>query len=211
MLSQASAWQKLFVRSCDSTHHIRMSLPVHIIAHCSISIFGVCLRYLSVLRWKNSRICGSLTAPRGGITLTTGAFRSPHCTLSNSYKLVRAPSSLCRHWPPHRSPVAQRPQALCPAHRLHTKCHQSTVSEAATQLSSAEFLERCILFLRASPPRPQPNPTLLLDAATQTFPHSAVSAEASTQLPLAEFFLGRIRRHHPTTAHRVLYRVRLLQ
>ena len=113
----------------------------------------------------------------------------------------------------------------------------ATLAEAATQLSFAEFLERCNL-LRASPPHPQPDPTLLLDAATQTFPHSAASADASTQLPLAEFFLGCIypgdsldcsaptprrscadsftqcrfcRCHHPTTAHGVLHRVRPLQ
>ena len=65
----------------------------------------------------------------------------------------------------------------------------ATLAEAATQLSFAEFLERCNL-LRALPPRLQPNPTLLLDAASQTVPHSAASAEAFTQLPLAEFFLG---------------------
>ena len=50
-------------------------------------------------------------------------------------------------------------------------------------------MERCNL-LRAAPPHLQPNTTQLLDAATQTFPHSAASADASTQLPLAEFSLG---------------------
>ena len=90
--------------------------------------------------------------------------------------------------------MAQRPQALCPAHSYHTvlsvhKFWRAPLEKSATQLSLAEFSERCKL-LRAPPPRPQPNPTLLLDAATQTFPHSAASAEASTQLPLAEFFLG---------------------
>ena len=34
-----------------------------------------------------------------------------------------------------------------------------------------------------------PSPTLLLDAATQSPPHSAAFADASTQLPLTEFFL----------------------
>ena len=72
----------------------------------------------------------------------------------------------------------------------------ATLAEAATQLSFAEFSERCNL-LRALPSRSQPNPTLLLDATTQTFPHSAASAEASTQLPLAEFFLGCINPEDP--------------
>ena len=65
-----------------------------------------------------------------------------------------------------------------------------TLAEAAAELSFAEFLERCNL-LRASLPHPQPNPTLLVDAATQTFPRIAVSVDVSTQLPLAEFSLGR--------------------
>ena len=94
---------------------------------------------------------------------------------------------------------------LCVQPTVYTQCHQSTSSggpysdchkrcnvtlaEAATQLSFAEFMERCNL-LRAAPPHLQPNPTQLLDAATQTFPHSAASADASTQLPLAVFSLG---------------------
>ena len=65
----------------------------------------------------------------------------------------------------------------------------ATLAEAATQLSFAEFLERCNLLI-APPPRPQHSPTLLLDAATQTSPHCAPSADATTQLPLTEFFLG---------------------
>ena len=72
----------------------------------------------------------------------------------------------------------------------------ATLAEAATQLSFAEFLERCNL-LRAPLSPLQPNTTLLLDAATQTFPHSAASADASTQLPLAEFFLGCIYPEYP--------------
>ena len=62
----------------------------------------------------------------------------------------------------------------------------ATLAEAATQLSLAEFLERCNLS-RASLPHPQPDPTLLQDAATQTFPRIAATADVSTQLPLAEF------------------------
>ena len=36
----------------------------------------------------------------------------------------------------------------------------------------------------------RPIPTLLLDSATQTPPHSVASADTTTQLPLTEFFLG---------------------
>ena len=43
----------------------------------------------------------------------------------------------------------------------------------------------------------RPIPTLLLDAAAQTPPHSAASADATTQLPLTEFFLGCIHSKDP--------------
>ena len=64
----------------------------------------------------------------------------------------------------------------------------TTFANAATQVSFAEFLERCILS-SALPPRRQPSSTFLLDAAAQTPPHSAAFADATTQLPLKEFFL----------------------
>ena len=64
-----------------------------------------------------------------------------------------------------------------------------TFADAATQLSLAQFFERCTLS-QALPPRPKPRPTLLQDASTQASPHSAAFADASTQLPLTEFFLG---------------------
>ena len=76
-----------------------------------------------------------------------------------------------------------------PTRTVTSDVMSATLAEAATQLSFAQFLKRCN-FLRASPPHPQPNSTLLLDAATQTLPHSAVSTDASTQLPLAEFSFG---------------------
>ena len=69
----------------------------------------------------------------------------------------------------------------------HSKCYrQCDVSYAR---SVREFFERCNLLIAPSP-RKQPSPTLLLDAATQTCPLSTASADAATQLPLTEFFLG---------------------
>ena len=70
--------------------------------------------------------------------------------------------------------MVQRLQALCPAHRLHTSAispqiqtgpthtatsdlMSATLAEAATQLSFAAFLERCIS-VSASPPPPLPIP-----------------------------------------------------
>ena len=62
----------------------------------------------------------------------------------------------------------------------------ATLAEAATQLSSVSFLERCI-FVNASPPPQLPVPTPSLDAATQTFAHIAAFRDASTQLSFREF------------------------
>ena len=59
----------------------------------------------------------------------------------------------------------------------------ATLAEAVTKLSFAEFLERCNLS-RAHPPRPLPIATLLLDAATQTFPHIAVSHNSRSEFSL---------------------------
>ena len=142
-------------------------------------------------------MCGCLLAPQGGITLTTRAIRSHNYTLSNSCKLVRAPRLLCRCWPPHENHMVQRLQALCPAHRSHTEVQtgptrtftndllSATLAEAATQLSFAAFLERCI-FVHASPPPHLPIPTVSLDVARQTFSHTAASRDVSTQLSFME-------------------------
>ena len=55
----------------------------------------------------------------------------------------------------------------------------AALAAAATQLSFAAFLERCI-FVNASP-------TPSLDAAAQTFSHTVASRDASTQLSFREF------------------------
>ena len=148
---------------------VHMSVLTLTTARCSISLW--CLpSSFSVLRWKNCRMCGRHLAPLSGITLTTRAIRSQHYTLSNSYKLVRAPRLLCRCRPPHYSHMVQRLQALCPAHRLHTvppspkvqtgttrtvtsDLLSATLAEAATQLSFAAILERCIS-VKCSPAAP---------------------------------------------------------
>ena len=73
----------------------------------------------------------------------------------------------------------------------------ATLSEAATQLSFAAFLERCIS-VNAFPPLPIPTPPL--DASTQTIPHITVSRDVSTQLSLQEFSLRRVHPHDPSGA-----------
>ena len=62
----------------------------------------------------------------------------------------------------------------------------ATLDEAATQPSCAAFLERCI-FVNASPPPHPPVPTPSLDAAAQTFSHTAASRDVTTQLSFREF------------------------
>ena len=62
--------------------------------------FGVCLRHLSVLRWKNSRTYRSPTGLHGGYTLATRVFLdSQHYIVFNSYNLVRVPRRLCGRIP----------------------------------------------------------------------------------------------------------------
>ena len=194
---------------------VHMSVLAHITARCSISLW--CLpSSFSVLRWKNSRMCGCFLAPLSGITLTTPTIHSQHCILSNSYELVAssppsvqmsastrvshgaAPSSSVSR--PQVTHSAISPQVQTSRTRTVTSDLMSaTLAEAATQLSFAEFLERCIS-LSAPPPPPLPIPIPLLDAATQTIPHIAVSQDVSTQLLLEEFSLRCVHPHNPSGA-----------
>ena len=185
----ASASQQLLVKSCDLAHHCLCCPYVCAYTHHS-SLQHLRHRCLPSLNFSSQmEEQQNMRLPHGTTWWNHSywVFSPQHYTLSNSYKLVKVPSSLCRHWPPHRSPVAQRPQDMCPVHKLHTVPSVHNFRRAPTRTATsdvmsatfAEFLERCNL-LRAYPPRPQPNPTLLLDAAAQTVPHIAVSAEAST-------------------------------
>ena len=217
----------------------------------------------------NFSTCGCLLAPQCGITLTTRVFRSQHYTLSNSYKLVRAPRPLCRCRPPHGSHMVQRLQALCLAHRLHTApsvhrfrrappalsqvtlcqlrrgCHAALLCRILGALHlrkcsptapathphptsgrrhadysthrclSGRFyatLARGVLSQMCPPAQslgglgstfsarrflPHPVASFLFDAAVQTPLYSVASHDASTQLPLTEFFIGCIFSHEP--------------
>ena len=89
--------------------------------------------------------------------------------------------------------------SLGPTRTFTSDLMSATLGEAATQLSFAAFLERCIS-VTASPPPPLPIPTPLLDAATQTIPHIAVSQDVSTQLSLEEFSLRCVHPHNPSGA-----------
>ena len=195
----ACALYQLFVRSCDLAHD-----GLHCSRFCfnttsqlaSASLFGVCVRHFLFSDGRASEMCGRLLAPLSGITLTR-ATHSLHYTLSNSYMMIRSPR-LCSHWPPHRSPTAQRSQAPCPAHSYHTvsSAHKflraplamstgeampTSLAEALTQLSFLEFLQRCNLLSAPLQPTQLLVTISLLDAAVQTTPPSAASQDVSTQ------------------------------
>ena len=185
----ACALHQLFVRSCHLAHHglcfFTCLCFVHITARCSISLFGVCLRHFLVLTWMNLSTCGCLLAPLSGITLTTRAIRSQHFTLFNSYKLVRAgpaSSSSMSYRQVTHSAISPQVQ-MDPTRTFTSDLLSATLAEAATQLFFAAFLERCI-FVHASPPPQLPVPTPSLDAATQTFSHTAASGDVSTHATL---------------------------
>ena len=134
-------------------------------------------------------MCSRLLAPLSGITRTTRAIRSQHYTLSNSYKLMRAPwcSAFKFIVLPTGLLSATHPQVQTgPIRTITSDLLSATLTEADTQLSFAAFLERCIS-VNASPPLPLPVPIPPLDAATQTFPHIAVSRDVSTPLSSKEF------------------------
>ena len=93
--------------------------------------------------------------------------------------------------------MALRPQALCPAHCYHSvsSAHMflratrnvtgevmpTSLTEAVTQLSFLEFLQRCNLLIAPPQPHQLPVPISLLDAAVHTTPPSDASQDVSTQ------------------------------
>ena len=112
--------------------------------------------------WMNIKTCGCFIAPQGKLTLTTWVLHTSHHTLSSSYNLVRAPLHLCRYRRPHGSHGAATPSsvsclqvthnATCPqiqtdlTRTVTSDFMSATLAETTTQLSFAEFSERCISF-----------------------------------------------------------------
>ena len=152
---QACALHQLFVRSCDLAHRGLCCSRVCVCTHRSSLQhlpFCVRIRCFPVSIWTNLSTCGCLLAPQGGITLTTRVFRSQHHTVSNSYKLARAPRPLCRFRPPHGCHMVQRLQALCPAHRSHTVPSVHRFRRAPPALSQVTFCQLRLLRLPRSSP-----------------------------------------------------------
>ena len=169
-------------------HIVHMSMFVHTTAPRSICLFGVCPRCPSVLTWTNLRACGCL--------FYTGNSLSALHSLQHLQAGATSPSPVQMSASTRESHGAAPSSSVsCPQVTLSTTHPQvqtfptRTVTSdlmSATQLSFAAFLERCI-FVSASPPLQLPVPTPPLDAATQTFPHTAASRDVSTQLSFREF------------------------
>ena len=125
-------------------------------------------------RWNHSYCTGiPHSAPHSLQPLQSGA-SSPLVQISASTReshSAATPSSVSCPQVIHSAIIPQVQTGL--THTATSDLMSATLAEAATQLFFAEFLERCIL-LRASP---LPTPTQLLDAATQTIPHIAVSQD----------------------------------
>ena len=216
---QACALHQLFVRSRDLAHHgLYCSHVCACTHHSSLQHlpFCVCLRCPSVPIWMNFRTCGCFLAPQGGITLTTRVFRSALHPLQQLQTGASSPSSPVQksastresHGAATSSSVscpqvthsAISPQVQTgPTRTVTSDLMSATLAEAATQLSFAAFLERCIS-VSAPPPPPLPISTPPLDAATQTTPHVAVSQDVSAQLSLEEFSLRCVHPHNPSRA-----------
>ena len=140
-------------------------------------------------RWNHSYYTGvRLSALHSPTATSWCSSSSPVQTLTSTHESngIASSSSVSSPQLPHS---AIRSQVLAvPTRNVTGDVMSATLAEAVTQFSFTKFLERCN-FLRSHPPRLQPDPTLFLNAPSQTFPDSAASAEASTHLPLAEFFL----------------------
>ena len=149
---QACALHQLFVRSCDLAHRGLYCSHVCVCTHHSSLQQHLSVFVSPCSIWTNLSTCGCLLAPLSGITLTTRVFRSQHHTLSNSYKLARAPRPLCRCRPPHGCHMVQRLQALCPAHRSHTVPSVHRFRRAPPALSQVTFCQlRWLRLPRSSP------------------------------------------------------------
>ena len=123
-------------------------------------------------------------------------------------------TTLPQHTPPRNSPprnfyscvLLNAPFSRTVPLRLHEDLRKAqtpsntgnamaaTFADATTQVSFAEFFERCVS-VSASPPPPLPIPTPPLDASTQASPTQCRSCRCN----------------HPTPARRVLSWVRLIQ
>ena len=115
------------------------------------------------------------SAPHSLQQLQSGASSPPSVQISASTRESHdaAPSNSVSC--PQVTLSASHPQIrMDPTRTVTSDLLLATLAEAATQLSFAEFLERCTSLSAPSPP-PLPIPTPPLDAATQTIPRNSRS------------------------------------
>ena len=172
-----------------------------------------CMRLpLGTTEWNHSYYTGNpLSALHSLQQLQAGASSPSPVQMSASTRESHGAATSSSVSRPQVTHSAINPQVQTgPTRTVTSDFMSATPAEAATQLSFAAFLERCIP-VSASPRPPLPIPTPPLDAATQTIPHIAVSQDVSTQLSLEEFSLRPAHPHNPSralappSAHDVLF------
>ena len=193
MTFPACAFHQLFVRSWDLAHHGLHCSHVCVCSHHS-SLQHLPFRCLPLLssrahmdepqcmrlplgttEWNHSYYTGnSLSALHSLQQVQAGASSPSPVQMSASTRQSQdaAPSSSVPC--PQSTLSATHPQVRTGLTRTITNdLLSATLAEAATQLSFAEFLERCIS-VSAPPPPPLSIPTPPLDAATQTIFHTSL-------------------------------------
>ena len=209
---QACALHQLFVRSCDLAHRGLCCSRVCVCTHRSSLQHSLFPRVhldepqyvrlpLGTTGWYHSYYTGiPLSAPHCLQQLQAGASSPSPVQISASTRVSHGAATSSSVSCPQVTHSTFSPQVQTgPTRTVTSDLLSATLAEAATQLSFAAFLERCI-FVHASPPPQLPVPTPSLDAATPTIPHIAVSQDVSTQLSLEEFSLRCVHPHNPSRA-----------
>ena len=200
----ARAMHQLFVRSCDLAHHGLYCSHVCACTHhsslqpllfrCLPSLFFCAHMEEQNMRlphgttgWNHSYYTGNpLSALHSLQQLQAGASSPPSVQVSASTWELHGAALSSSVSCPQVTHSAISPQVQTgPTRTATSDLVSATLAEAATQLSFAAFLERCI-FVHASPPPQLPVSTPSLDVATQTFSHTAASRDVSTQLSFME-------------------------
>ena len=188
----SASWPVLFTCLCLHTPQLVATPPFRCLPSLSFRAHMDEPQYmrlpLGTTEWNHSYYTGnSLSALHFLQQLQAGASSPSPVQMSASTRESHGAASSSSVSSPQVTHSAISPQVqMGPTHTITSDLLSVTLAEAATQLSFAAFLERCIC-VSASPPLPLPITTTPLDAATQTIPHIAVSQDVSTQLSFKEF------------------------
>ena len=169
-----------------------VSVSVRTAAPCSICLFGVCPCCLPVLTWTNLSAGGCLLALLSGLhslqQLQAGASSMSPVQMSPSTRESHGAATSSSVSCPQVTHSTISPQVQTgPTRTVTSDLLSATLAEAATQLSFAAFLERCI-FVNASPPPQLPVPTPISGCCyADFFTHTAASRDVSTHLSFREF------------------------